>query len=108
MRSRIRVSMIAQIVDSDGTPVNGYGEPYGRGWKRTWEWVKRDVSRAKFCPKSLHGDSRRHVFYENVPTDPQLILCSCHNKWRLVDGLAVGSTGRSYKRHAAQSRETGE
>lgn len=41
------VRRLAQIVSSDGVPVNAHGVEYGRGWEKCKEWVRRRVNVAE-------------------------------------------------------------
>ncbi len=86
---RISVRIIAQVVSSDGHPVGGNGEEYGPDWKSNWEWVTRRVSVNRFCPKSVAQESLRMVFYRRYPSDPEVVKCRCHGKWRLVNNVAL-------------------
>lgn len=43
------VCLKAQIVSSDGMPVNGDGEEYGTDWEDCWEWVWRERKEYGCC-----------------------------------------------------------
>jgi hypothetical protein len=77
---RVTVSIICQIVDSDGMPVNMHGETFGRGWREMLERGKKRISVNRFCPKDL-ADGYRVVRYEGK--DDSVVKCRCHKKWRL-------------------------